>query len=364
MARFVFATLFFFFSIPALACMQSWDPNRIVCPGDKAFSPKGTPGSILGVNGNNGKVVLDIEGDFTNYTYEIKDIFLSYGCVHNYCVGDKAYSPNNIPGKVVGVNPHKGMVALDLEGYFENYPYSIKDTFLGVGCISGVCVKDFVVNPNGVTGEVSGVNIYNGKISVDLDGYFENFSYAADTVFVRNYCVDYDQSVRANLLASWMDSYNFTQSRGHLASRRGPIVVPTAEPQHQVVIIPQTQERPASVIVQRPMQPSIPQPSYSRNQWRRRGGNDYDRHNAPPVKRVTLVDVRCSSDGYDLAKDFFGNRPQRKTCDAGAPIIGIREIRQESVTPCNDRTVKWTPGASTFTVERGCRANFILELAR
>src|SRR5262249_4122334 len=131
-----------------------------------------------------------------NYSYALTDLFVGYGCMYQLCVGDSAVTSRGQTGKVVGVNPYKKTVSLDLDNYTDDYSYPIREVLYGFGCASGTCVGDRAASPNGQTGVVIAISPFNGTVALDLDNYTDNYVYQLSQIFVMNQCLTYSAEVR------------------------------------------------------------------------------------------------------------------------------------------------------------------------
>lgn len=178
----------------ASACFT--DGYYKVCPGDRVVSSDNYTGTVIGVNSYRQQVVLDLDSYSTNYTYSVKEIYVTSGCVLNLCVGDQVVSSDNYKGRVIGINPFNQKVVIDLDSYSTHYSYSIDQVFSGLDCVADVCVGDDVVSPDNYKGRVIGVNPFSGQVSVDLYSYSTHYSYYYADLFVTNNCIDYDNNYR------------------------------------------------------------------------------------------------------------------------------------------------------------------------
>lgn len=175
---------------------SGYRPSWRICAGDRVVTPAGNTGRVLGVNVYERTVAVDLDYYSDNNTYDIEAILFTRGCVLGICAGQKAVSPSNNTGVVIGVNPFRQKIAIDLDYYSDNNVYNARDVFAGRGCLPGVCVGDDVVTPSGNTGTVIGVNTSRGLVSVDLDYYSDNNSYHYSRLAVSRACNDYTPEAR------------------------------------------------------------------------------------------------------------------------------------------------------------------------
>jgi hypothetical protein len=178
----------------SLACHN--DGYYSLCPGDRVVSPDNYTGRVIGINPSRDTVVVDLDSFGSNYTYAIGDIYVTRGCVVNLCMGDRVVSPENYRGRVIGVNPYSRRVAVDLDSFGSHYSYDIDEVFSGFGCVDEICVGDDVVSPDNYPGRVIGINPYSGKVSVDLNSFGSHYSYDYSDIFLTTICVDYDTGYR------------------------------------------------------------------------------------------------------------------------------------------------------------------------
>lgn len=200
----------------AMACQRDISSHKLLCPGDPVVSSGNNTGVVLGVNARSRMVSIDLDNYFEHYSYKIEDIFLGFGCMYSVCVGDRVVSSGNSTGVVIGINPYKHTVSIDLDNYFEHYSYNLSEIFLGFGCVDGVCVGDLAVSSGNSTGTIIGVNPYRGTVSLDLDNYYEHYSYEIDKIFVSNECLEYGPGARSQyrwLLVPATGEFNFYLSR-------------------------------------------------------------------------------------------------------------------------------------------------------
>lgn len=179
------------------ACERNIDDGRILCPGDRIVSPTNNTGKVIGINSYQRMVSVDLDYYSDNYSYPIENVFIGFGCMYEVCVGDRVVSPTNITGTVIGINPYKQTVSIDLDYYSDHYSYRLEDIFLGYGCVKGICVKDKVISPSNITGDVIGINPYYGKVSIDLDNYSDHYSYYITSIYLTNECLDYGPDYRS-----------------------------------------------------------------------------------------------------------------------------------------------------------------------
>ncbi len=182
------------YSASSFACYS--DGYYRVCPGDRVVSADNYTGTVIGVNPYRQSVVIDLDSYVSHYTYDIRAIYVTRGCVLNLCVGDYVVSADNYRGRVIGINPFTSKVVLDLNSYVSHYSYDIDDVFSGIGCVGEVCVGDDVVSPDNYKGRVIGVNPFTGNVSVDLYSYSSHYSYYFASLFITNTCVEYDTDYR------------------------------------------------------------------------------------------------------------------------------------------------------------------------
>lgn len=183
----------------AHACIRDIKGGKILCPGDKVVSPSNATGYVIGINFYNKRVAVDLDYYSDHNSYDIDELFVGFGCMYGICVGDRVVSPNpyNDTGTIIGINPYYKTVSVNLDHYKNHFSYELDEIFIGFGCVKGVCVKDRVVSPSNIYGSVIGVNPYRGSVSVDLDRYSRHSSYDVTEIYVTNECLDYSPKQRS-----------------------------------------------------------------------------------------------------------------------------------------------------------------------
>ena len=193
-------------------CKHNIGERRLLCAGDSVVSADNRLGTVIGVNPHSRQVMVHIKYTGERHKYDIDEVFVTYGCIYQLCVGDSATSPAGRPGTVIGVNPYKKTVSLKPFYNGTNDSYGIKKVHYGLGCMHGTCVSDRVATPLGKTGAVIGLSPFSDSVAVHLDYDVAHYAYSSSWLFVTTECLTYGPEVRNSA-----DPYN--RSKYSLNSR-------------------------------------------------------------------------------------------------------------------------------------------------
>jgi hypothetical protein len=150
----------------AFACPHS--QQQFICPQDQVVDQYGNTGTVAGINVQSREAAVN-EGGNSDSVVSIDSLALAQGCVGSVCVGDRAVDANGNIGSVAAVNPYNYTAALN-EGGNSDAIISLDSLALGVGCLDYDCVGDNVVDPNGNSGTIVGINYSKRQLALNEGG--------------------------------------------------------------------------------------------------------------------------------------------------------------------------------------------------
>lgn len=162
----ILAGLILVYSNQANACSRSQE--KLFCPGDSVVDSYGYSGSVSGVNLFQQTLAINYGGS-TDSIRSIKSTAIGIGCLEGYCVGDFAVDDSGFRGRIDAINPYNRTVAIDYGGR-SNGIKDIESVALGLGCMLGSCVGDFVTDGSGHRGSVDAINRFRGTAAVSYGG--------------------------------------------------------------------------------------------------------------------------------------------------------------------------------------------------
>lgn len=199
--KILFAALVIIFSQQSFACAD-YDSQEKVCPGDIVYkgSDYAQGATVMGVNPYRKTATVRSNFSGNNASENVLDLYVTRGCLDRVCVGDLVYkgSDYNQGATVVAINPHKNLLTVKSVFSGNLAVESVRSIYLSRGCVHGICVGDKVYKGSDYTqgALVIGVN-HHGK-SVTVQSVFsgnlhvENPKYLDITTLCADYS-DYDR---------------------------------------------------------------------------------------------------------------------------------------------------------------------------